>query len=131
MWFLGTPSSELQINFGVLQIDTENSAAGPKFYTKRNHIFWDKQNQYTILLWKFTHVILSSRLIINLIYNIPSSQKKFLLSLAWTVSVDTQKWCNYLSSVRNSGATKCQMLLEGKSFKWCAYHITNLATVTI
>ena len=25
---LGTPSSELQINFGVLQIDTENSATG-------------------------------------------------------------------------------------------------------
>ena len=24
----GTPSSELQINFGVLQIDTENSASG-------------------------------------------------------------------------------------------------------
>ena len=25
---LGLPSSELQINFGVLQIDTENSATG-------------------------------------------------------------------------------------------------------
>ena len=25
---LGTPPSELQINFGVLQIDTENSATG-------------------------------------------------------------------------------------------------------
>ena len=25
---LGTPSFELQINFGVLQIDTENSATG-------------------------------------------------------------------------------------------------------
>ena len=25
---LDTPSSELQINFGVLQIDTENSATG-------------------------------------------------------------------------------------------------------
>ena len=25
---LGTPSSELQINFGVLQIDTENSSTG-------------------------------------------------------------------------------------------------------
>ena len=25
---LGTPSSELQINFGMLQIDTENSATG-------------------------------------------------------------------------------------------------------
>ena len=25
---LGTPSSELQINFGVLQIDTENYAPG-------------------------------------------------------------------------------------------------------
>ena len=28
---LGTPSSELQINFGVLQIDAENSATGTRF----------------------------------------------------------------------------------------------------
>ena len=26
---LGTPSSKLQINFGVLQIETKNSATGP------------------------------------------------------------------------------------------------------
>ena len=31
---LGTPSSQLQINFGVLQIDTENSA------TRHMHRYW-------------------------------------------------------------------------------------------
>ena len=31
---LNTPSSKLQINFGVLQIDTENSATGTKGIVK-------------------------------------------------------------------------------------------------
>ena len=35
---LRTPSSELQINFGVLQIDTENSATGGHFKHIKTHI---------------------------------------------------------------------------------------------
>ena len=34
----GMPSSELQTNFGVLQIDTENSATGVSTFEKLNFI---------------------------------------------------------------------------------------------
>ena len=34
--YLGTPSSELQINFGTLQIDTENSSTGFIYMFKGN-----------------------------------------------------------------------------------------------
>ena len=36
---LGTPSSEMQIDFGVLKIDTENSAIEPMSCLERRKIY--------------------------------------------------------------------------------------------
>ena len=39
---LGTPSSKLQINFGVLQTDTENSATGVRSVLRHKSMAFNK-----------------------------------------------------------------------------------------
>ena len=61
---LGAPSSKVQINFGVLQIDTENSALGLIFLCHQDQIFKekyeDKRELYTTkVLNKFLKQIIN------------------------------------------------------------------------
>ena len=72
---LGTPSSELQINFGVLQIKTENSATGDanmlqkiktaKFYNSKIYELTDNGNYQNLM--QYTNKMKCNYLI-NLIF---------------------------------------------------------------
>ena len=107
--------------------NSEQKNTQPKFNTKRNHIFCDKQNQYTILLQELTHIILSSWLVINPINNISKNKtkqnKKFSLKSSLNCLNSQYTHRNDVISIRNSCAIKYQRLLERRSFKWCVYHI--------
>ena len=71
---IGTPSSEQQINFGVLQIDTENFATGNAcsinsyFFRKiKHHFYWYITSRHAGLYYTLIHIqkALSQQIILS------------------------------------------------------------------